>query len=297
MSILKSSTISVIVHTRNSAHTLDRALSSVRQLADQLIIMDMESEDDSVKIARNHGAEIFTTKNIGYVEPARNEALKHAHGDWIFLLDADEWIESSLAEKLRAVANSSSSAPDAYELPRLNFIFGLPAGSGWWPDYNLRFFRKGVCQWSSVIHAQPKVVGEKVQLPPDESYAIRHENYTSVSQFVDRMNKYTSLESQTSARYPLRAFVDEFLRRFAVSGGYKDGVYGESLSLLQAMYSALVCIKHLEKKGFSKKASGNVEDLRYMADVAFYWVRSIELERERNPFKRLLIRIKRKLQL
>jgi len=288
---MKHSTISVIVHTRNSAETLNRALSSVRSLADQLIVMDMESEDASREIARQHGAEVFTTKNIGYVEPARNEALAHATGDWIFLLDADEWIESELADRLRSLADVAESAPAAYELPRLNYIFGLPAGSGWWPDYNLRFFRQGACRWSSTIHAQPKVEGKLNQLPPEKTFAIRHENYVSVSQFIDRMNRYTSLEEHSSATHPLRAFIDEFLRRFVVSNGYKDGVYGESLSLLQAMYSALVCIK------FSKNDSGNLDALRYVAEVARYWVNTLELERERNPFKRLLIRIKRKLQL
>lgn len=288
--------ISVIIHTHNSEKTLERALKSVQKLADQLIVMDMESNDDSISIAKKYDAEIHSVKNFGYVEPVRNIAIGKAKGDWIFILDADEWIEQDLEDTLRSLSETTSASTAAFQLPRVNYIFGEAAGTGWWPDYNLRFFRSGACKWSDKIHSQPEVRGQILQLPATLENAIRHENYTSVSQFVERMNRYTSLESTKNHASPIHAFMDEFLQRYVVMRGYKDGVYGESLSVLQGMYAALASMKHIEKEGFSKK-SQNASKLRYVSRIASYWANTLELQHSDSFVQKFFLRIRRKIGL
>src|SRR3989338_841094 len=93
--------VSVVVNTINEGKYLDGCLKSVRNLADEIIVVDMYSEDESVKIAKKYGAKVYLHERMAYVEPARNFAIEKATGDWILLLDPDERIEPSFGKRIR----------------------------------------------------------------------------------------------------------------------------------------------------------------------------------------------------
>lgn len=254
--------ITVIIHTKNSESTLEETLKSV-QWAHEILVVDMQSTDNTHAIAKKYKARIESVPDYGYVEPARNKALQLATSNWICIVDSDEVIPNSLALFFKDAAQKNKSI-DAYWVARKNILFGgwLQCG-GWWPDYQLRFFRKGTVTWSNVIHAQPKVSGEALFLPPQEDMAIIHANYPTVESFLERMNRYTTHElkhrttkektkkqelQHISADMLVHRWSSELLSRVFVHKGVEGGVRGTGTSLLQAMYELLVVFKLWEKQ-------------------------------------------------
>lgn len=254
------SKISVVINTGNSEKYLPRALSSVKGLADEVVVVDMKSTDKTVEIAKREGAKIYNFEPVGYVEPARNFAINKASGDWILVLDADEEISDSLAKKLEELASLKKSL-DFYRLPRKNIIFGKwIRHSRWWPDYNIRFFKKGAVSWSERIHSVPETKGRGLDLPARESLAIVHHNYDSISQYLQRMDFYTNIQAESlmrdgykfSWRDIIQKPTNEFLSRVFVGEAYKDGLHGLVLSLLQAVSEATLYIKVWEMEKFKE---------------------------------------------
>jgi glycosyltransferase involved in cell wall biosynthesis len=190
--------ISTVINTLNEEENLPRALASVKDFADEIVVVDMHSDDQTVDIAKKSGARVFEHDRTGYVEPARNFAISKAEGDWILILDADEELSQSLSKSLRKIADNP--AADYYRLPRKNIIFGRwIKHTGWWPDYNIRFFKKGCVSWNEIIHSVPTTQGAGSDLKADEENALVHHNYRTAEQYVERMNRYTSYQAKELA--------------------------------------------------------------------------------------------------
>ncbi|RJR29517.1 glycosyltransferase family 2 protein [Candidatus Microgenomates bacterium] len=248
--------LSVVVNTRNEEAAIERCLSSVSPYVDEIVVVDMESTDETRQRARKYTNKIFKTKPQGYVEPARNFAISKASGEWILLIDADEVLPESLGLKLRKLVTSEFSY---YRLARKNLIFGKwMKHTGWWPDYQIRLFDKQCVFWQNEIHSIPITQGRGTDLEAEESLAIIHYNYQTVEQFIERLNRYTSEEAKEAVRQNqtfhwtnlIRKPTNEFFARFFSEEGYKDGVHGLALSLLQAFSMLVVELKiwQYEKK-------------------------------------------------
>jgi glycosyltransferase involved in cell wall biosynthesis len=291
--------LSILIHTKNAAQTLPCTLKSVRELvADgaELIVMDMFSSDDTIAVAKKAGARVLKSdKDYGYVEPARNQAIQAAKNDWILILDADEEISSSAQKLLLELLSAETGVlkmddglelvtADAYWLPRQNLIWNhAMEKSGWWPDFQLRFFRKGSITWESKIHSQPKITGTQTHWPADPTLAIIHHNYQTVEQFVERMNRYTSQEVTllgATAIAPsdlLRAFRQEWFSRLFEHGGIDEGIHGVGLAQLQAMYQVLVLLKQWQAADFPQYSTSKAEtqamlqELRQFTSELRYW--------------------------
>lgn len=252
------SKISVVINTLNEEKNLPRALFSIKDLASEIVVVDMESQDSTREIAKKAGAKVYIHKPTGYVEPARNFALSKATGDWILILDADEEIPVSLSKKLITLAKNPGGR-DFFRLPRKNIIFGQwVRHSRWWPDYNIRFFKKGAVVWSEIIHSVPETHGVGWDLPAQESLAIVHYEYNSISQYLARLDRYTTIQAKYkiledykfSWRDLFQKPTSEFLSRFFVGEAYKDGVHGLALSLLQAFSEVVLYLKIWEMEKF-----------------------------------------------
>src|SRR5688572_7980444 len=134
--------ISVVINTLNEEKSIERAIKSV-DFADEILVCDMHSDDNTPLIAKKLGAKVIFHKRAGFVEPARNFAISKAEHEWVFVLDADEEVPDSLKGKLKEVINGSG-VTTFVEIPRKNILFGRwMKASMWWPDYNIRFFKKG----------------------------------------------------------------------------------------------------------------------------------------------------------
>lgn len=309
MSVSKSkSTISVVINTKNANqlvphHRFEATLNSVK-FADEIVIVDMQSTDDTIKVAMKFSQNIFSFEDVGYVEPARNFAISKASSDWILIVDADEEIPKSLSEKILNLINGDATA-DAYKLPRKNIVFGAwYQFAGWWPDYQLRLFKKNSVHWSSKIHSVPQVKGSIDTLVASEQYAIVHHNYQSVSQFLERLNRYTTIEAQNrdsksvGPAQVVNAFEAELLSRLFKYDGIKGGMHGVSLSFLQSFYEVVVILKQWEIAGFKdkKQHATTKRALEQMVQDMNYWLKSYEIE-ESGGLKKLLLKLKRKIKL
>lgn len=273
--------ISVIINTRNEEANIARAMHSVKDFADEVIVVDMESEDRTVEIAKKHGAIVYYHKKTNYVEPARNFAIKKVESDWIFILDADEEAPKKLLEKLQDISMKSEYL--FARIPRKNIVFGKwMEHSRWWPDYNIRFFKKGAVTWGDEIHSIPVSVGEGYNVPDTEDYAIIHHNYQTVEQFVERLNRYTTIQAKNAYDVGKRVtgidFIkkpsSEFLSRYFAGKGYKDGTHGLALCLLQSFSELTVVVKMWQLQSYEPKKAPLkqvVTALKETQKEANYW--------------------------
>jgi glycosyltransferase involved in cell wall biosynthesis len=296
-------TISVVINTKNSASTLDRCLASVHAWANDIVVMDMKSQDDTLQIAKFYGARTFSHPDVGYVEPARNAALAKARGEWILILDSDEEVPPSLAKAITQDLILKQDV-DAYFLPRKNIIFDKWVKTGWWPDHILRLFKAGTVTWSDEIHAVPKVQGSVVRLDPKAELAIRHHNYQSVSQYWQRALNYGQIrarerkQERQSVQDPLASFMDEYIRRFYAWEGVKDDTHGSMLSALQGSTAVLEQALLWEQKKFKEMPErvSPLVTLRAAVRQANYWEWNAHIE-SADPLTKLLYRLARKLNL
>ena len=295
--------ISVVINTLNEEKNLPKALASVRQLADEIVVFDMKSDDKTQEIAKKAGARVFEYKRTGYVEPARNFALRQAQGKLILILDADEILPEKLAKKLKEIAKAPNA--DYYRLPRKNIIFGKwIKHSRWWPDYNIRFFKKGFVSWSEIIHSVPITTGRGLDLDADEKNAIIHYHYFSISQFVERLNIYTTDHAKLKIRdgYEfvwsdlIKKPMDEFLSRYFQGEGYKDGLHGLALAGLQAFSEFVMYLKVWEKQKFGETEISveKIVDIMKESEGDLHFWQGDMLLKEVGGLKH---RIKRKLKI
>ncbi len=249
--------LSVVITTWNEEKNLPRVLPSVKRLADEIIVVDTQSTDKTVEIAKKFGCRVFHHQNTGIVEPVRNYSISKARGDWILLMDADEEISSGLAAYIKQVITTPGI--DYYRLPRKNIIFGSWIKSEhWWPDYVYRLFRNGYVTWSPAVHSIPQTRGVGGDFPPEEKYAIIHHNYQTVSQYVDRINRYTDNQLQllidSGAVFSWKLLItkpsEEFFSQYFARNGYREGLHGLLLSGLQAFSELVLYAKYWQYLGF-----------------------------------------------
>lgn len=286
--------ISVVINTLNDEKNIKRAIDSV-SWTDEILICDMYSEDKTIEIAKKMGAKVIHHRKTDYVELARNFAISKATSPWVLVLDPDEEIPETLKMRLIKIAGKMTQI-DYVRIPRKNIIFGKwMRASGWWPDLNVRFFKKGKVKWTDKIHRPPEVLGESLDLPQDEKWALIHHNYQTIPQFIERMNRYTSVEAEELIKdgYKfdwkdlLTKPLDEFLSRFFANRGYEDGLHGLTLSLLQALSFLVIYLKVWELSGFKEdliKIAEIDEEKKKAGDAISYWIK--KAGKSKSLFKR-----------
>lgn len=291
--------ISVVINTLNDESSVERAINSVKW-ANEVIVCDMHSEDKTVELAKKLGARVYSIKRQEYVELARNFAISKASGDWVLVLDPDEEITPNLRDRL--IESLKFKQIDFVRIPRKNIIFGYwMKAAMWWPDYNIRFFKKDKIKWSNKIHRPPEALGEGLDLAPEEKWAIVHHHYQSVDQFLERMIRYTKIQASELldegykfdwtdlVKKPLA----EFLSRFFAHKGFEDGLHGLVLSLLQAFSQFIVYLRVWEQEKFKVQdiEFDEIKNLSRDSEKEInYWIRYGNLST--NPFKRLIQKAK-----
>lgn len=295
--------ISAVVNVKNEAANLKKCLHSLKNFADELIVVDMESDDGSSDIAKKFNAKVFTYKSMEYVEPARNFALSKATGKWIILLDPDEYLPKTLKHELKKITLRHNV--DFVRIPRKNIIFGKWFhNSRTWPDYLIRFFKKGSVTWNKEIHSQPETTGTGVTLLDSENMAIRHNNYESVTDFINRALRYSNIQSEelnsSGVKLKMSDFVlkptQEFNSRFFFAHGYKDGIHGLVFSLLQAFAIFLIYVKLWEKQGTTDKIVSKDSFVSASLEAGYeysYWfTKYFREEYSKNIIKNAMIKFK-----
>ena len=247
--------ITAIVHTYNAREHLGRVLD-ILQGFDELLVVDMESTDDTCAIAREKGARVITFERGEHriVEPARQFGIDHAGCPWVLEVDADELVTPELTAFLRELAGRPD-APDGLYIPRRNFFMEREMHSGY-PDPVLRFFRRDKCLWPATIHAIPKIDGRVESIPARrKELAFIHLANESVHSRAEKHLRYSSYEAERKAarrRHPALDLLWRpgfiFLRKYLLKGGWRDGLPGLVLSVQGACNEALICCKLVERR-------------------------------------------------
>lgn len=184
-------TLSVALITQNEELNLPRTLASVRW-AQEIVIVDDNSTDATLEIARRFDARIFQEQWKGFAAQ-KNSCLAHATGDWILSLDADEEVSPELAREIQSLLAGEPEF-SAYRIPRLNHFLGRPMRhGGYWPDPKLRLCRRGAARF------QDRPVHETMQADgPDGMLRghLIHHCYPTLSDYIEHMNYYSSIAAE-----------------------------------------------------------------------------------------------------
>lgn len=300
--------ISAVVNTLNEEKNIAACLDTLGWV-DEIIVVDMESDDKTKELAYRYTKQIFNHPRVGFVEPARNFAISKATGDWILIVDADERVIQSLAARLIDITKEDKY--DFVRIPRKNIIFGhFMQHSRWWPDHNIRFFKRGAVEWDDHIHSIPITTGEGLTLPDDPALALEHYHYDSLSTYLEKMLRYSKIQSDQliadgyQFSWPDLVFkpAGEFFSRFFAGFGYQDGLHGLALSGLQAFSEFLVFLQVWEKQGFKRHYGNNFQRqlrvvfMRLSRDF-HYWFMTYQLDQTKGKLKRFFIKLRRRLHI
>lgn len=242
--------ISIIAH--NEAAHLPAALeSAVRAGADQIIVVDCDSTDDTAAIARSHPlVKLFQRPNLTNLNINKSFGFEQLTTDWIFYLDPDERIPEPLGREIRSTIDGPlGQSCAAFRLPRRNFFFGRPLlHGGQYPDRQLRLFRRGRAKFPNRhVHESLEVDGSIGLL----NEPFDHHPYPAVDDFLRKMNFYTSFQAdfwheegrRPSLMADLRFFaarpLSRFLRRYLLKAGFRDGWQGFIAALGDAFSIAI----------------------------------------------------------
>jgi len=302
----KISTVVTFTPGYDSINNLEKCISSAYGFTDDVVVVVNGKSEEIGKFAKKFNAALYSHEFVNYVERLRNFGIQKAKFDWVLILDPDEEFQSSLAKKLKGVVKSDSV--DYVLIPRKNIIFGKwMKHSRWWPDYNVRFFKKGKVSWSDEIHAPPVTLGRGMEIPINQDLAIVHDHYGSIEEYLERMGRYTSIQASTlkSEDYKfkwqdlLAKPTSEFLSRYFAGFGYKDGLHGLVVASLQATSEFVLYLKLWQGSKF-KEADIMPDDLfkivKKQRKEFDWWVINSFLKSASAP-KKLLLKIYRKLFL
>ena len=242
--------ISIVIVTKNEGINIEEALKSVSD-AKEIIVVDSFSTDRTVEICEQFTEKVYQHEWQGFARQ-KQTAVDYAEGPWVLILDADERVTPELKEE---IVNTISRADcNGFYMPRENYFIGkwIKHG-GWWPDNTLRLFMKGR---GRLDHRE---VHEKVVVEGNVGYLknpLKHYTYRSVSDFVERMERYSTLaakeirkNSGNAGLYsltikPVAAFMKMYLLRL----GILDGKRGLMLAVLYSYYTFLKYAKTWEKQ-------------------------------------------------
>lgn len=253
----KSIGLSVVLAVHNEEKHLAACLDSIKDIADEIIVIDGESTDSTVKIARRYKARVISTSNKPNFHINKNLGIDAARRAWILQLDADEIVSKSLKNQIIKIINAPGG-PNGYWIPRLNYFLGRPLRKGGqYPDYTLRLYRNGSGRLPAKdVHEQAVVEGETAYLnenllhfnaPDFESYLLRHNRYTSLI----AANMLASNISYSPATFLSYCFIKplaEFVLLYFRHKGFVDGFPGFVFALFSGLRFPIAYIKFWQIK-------------------------------------------------
>ena len=251
--------ITVIIHTRNAEPTLSRLMESVRW-AEECIVVDMDSHDRTCEIARQYGATVLQAPVVQRIDGIRNDFLGCGRHEWILVLDADEYLAEDAEQIIHELLEQYKRSCDAFFIPRYNMIAGqIMRGSNWYPDQQIRLFRKGCVQWSDTTHKLPEVLTGQERLhtlEPPGCLHIHHENYNSVEQFIERQIQYALKDNYPANGFSFEDCVAKAYEEFNVRLDEKnDGELSFALATVMAWDKVIRGLIHWERLGRKESLS------------------------------------------
>lgn len=232
-----SQRISACLITLNEERNLSRALASLKEVADEIVLVDAGSIDRTEAIAREHGARFFTRAWTNYAEQ-KNFAAACASNDWILSTDADEELSSALQSSLLDWKKRKPKAL-VYEMPRRAWYLGKwIRHSGWYPDFQRRLYRRDSARFTGIIHEALRFAGPPGRLQGD----LLHYTVESFAEHEGKVERYTTLAAQqmyAAGKRSWRAAVWlatpwSWFQNYFLRGGFLDGYRGALIAQMAA---------------------------------------------------------------
>jgi glycosyltransferase involved in cell wall biosynthesis len=245
--------ISITIRTFNEEKNLRECLESV-SWADEIVVVDSNSTDKTVAIAREFTEKVIIQKWLGHVGQSQF-ATDRTSNAWVLHMDADERVSPALRDEILSL-DLKNSPYDAYEMPRRHFFMNRWINhSAWYPDYKIRLFRKDRCKWGGYApHDVVKVKGRKKKLKND----ILHYIYQDIAHFAGTKNNYSSLTAVDHYKNGRRARIIDFtlrplyafLYRYLIRLGILDGIAGFTISVMEAhaVFMKYIKLYELQRK-------------------------------------------------
>lgn len=218
--------LSVVIITFNEEKNIVRCLESVKSLADEIIIVDSFSTDNTKTLAGPYSVRFVQCEWQGYAQ-TKNYANSLATGDMILSLDADEALSDELIASIATI--KSSGLKGVYSMNRLNNYCGQwIKHAGWYPDRKVRLFPKDGANWKGDVHERLVSSDRPIQVEGD----ILHYSYYSSEEHLERERKYAKIAAQRDGRVgggavgALLSVTFKFIKMYVLKGGFLEGRRG-----------------------------------------------------------------------
>jgi glycosyltransferase involved in cell wall biosynthesis len=243
-------TCSAVVITWNEEERLRACLASLAWV-DEIVVVDAESQDKTVEVAREFTDRILVQPWLGFAAQ-KNFAVDQARGEWILSVDADEEVSLDLRREVEAILAAPVTAA-GYAIPRRNIFWDRwIRHGGLYPDWQTRLFQRGRGRFvQRAVHESVEIAGPLTRLRGP----LVHKSYRSIAEFLERANRYSSLAADDLARSGARVGggqvvlrpLGRFLSMYLLRRGFLDGMPGLLLAGLYAYYVFIRCAKLWEK--------------------------------------------------
>ncbi len=260
--------LTVTVITRNEAENIDAAIASVGW-ADEIVVVDSGSTDDTVERARRPGARVEIRPWAGY-GAQKNYAASRASHDWIRSIDADERVPPELAQEIQTLL-STEPPRRGYRVCRVSHYLGRWVRStDWYPDYQLRLYDRRAGAWTTRrVHESFALNGDPGVLRQE----LQHYPYRDVSDHLRKIDNYTTLSAEQWVEEGRRVSVFgiavhppfAFVRNYILRGGIREGGAGLIISALNSYYVLLKLVKTWELQRVARSGERKASD---PADIA-----------------------------
>ncbi|MCB1326316.1 MAG: glycosyltransferase family 2 protein [Spirochaetales bacterium] len=275
--------LSVCIITLNEQDRLPRCLDSV-SFADELIVVDSGSKDETAAVARERGARVVKRAFEGFVIQ-KNFAISLARFEWVLVIDADEVVTPELARAIQEVTGRDdvqANGPVAYRVARMSYYLGRwIRHSGWYPDYNIRLFRRGFASFEGgTVHETVVPMGPVATLPGH----LEHYSYGDISDHLARIDAYSTLLAQDKHRRGKRSSIpwaitkscSKFFLTYVYRLGFLDGYAGLVIAVLGAYYNFLKYVKLWELNHGLRRFRPIVDPAKLARDAAEVEIRMLE---------------------
>lgn len=249
--------ITAVILARNEENNILDCIQKIRPHVAEILLIDMESTDKTVELARPHVAKILPHPRIPNFDVARNIAIPEAKYDWLWFVDADERIPDILGRVVQEVIRRDGKQFEAIVLPFKSYFAGKwIEHCGWWPGYTMpRVLKRGYFRFKEELHSGVEVRGRQIMLPADPERSVEHFSYRSVEHYIEKFNQYTSTEAMNLARrgtsydweQAVRDMIGDLWSYYEGRHGKQDGFHGWILSWLAGQYRWMTHAKLLDQ--------------------------------------------------
>jgi glycosyltransferase involved in cell wall biosynthesis len=229
--------ISACLITLNEEHNLPRVLASLKDVADEIVVVDAGSTDGTIAIAKQHGAAVFVRPWTNYSEQ-KNFAAARAQNEWILSLDADEELSTELAQSLMEWKRRGAEC-SVYEVARKTWYLGAwIRHSGWYPDYQRRLYRRDAAKFVGLVHESLEFAGKVGRLRGD----LHHFTVRTFPEHEVKVERYTTLAAEQMYAAGRRSWRGgmwlapawSWFRTFVLQAGFLDGSRGWLIARMAA---------------------------------------------------------------